>query len=103
MTRRPSSTPTPVGALLVAAFPPIAEGLTGLALTREWSALVGPEVARRARPGLLRAGTLEVIVDNSPWLQELSLRRAELLARLQARFGAGAVRALRFSLDAPSA
>ncbi len=31
-----------------------------------------PTLARRSRPGELGAGTLTVVVDNSPWLQELT-------------------------------
>ena len=34
--------------------------------------IAGPEMARRSRPGELRAGALTVLVDNSPWLQEVT-------------------------------
>lgn len=101
MTRRDASTPTPVGALLTAAFPPLADRLLALAIRRDWPSLVGPQMSRRSQPGDLRGGTLAVIVDNSPWLQELTLREAELLSRLQGRYGAESIRALRFTLGAP--
>jgi predicted nucleic acid-binding Zn ribbon protein len=42
-----------------------------------------------------------VIVDNSPWLQELTLREGELLARLQARYGTAAIKALHLRLVTP--
>ena len=42
--------------------------------------IAGPEIARRSRPGELRAGVLTVLVDNSPWLQEVTLRSTEILA-----------------------
>jgi len=64
---------------------------------RNWSALVGPGVSRHAQPGALKLGVLEVTVDNSPWLHELTLRASELLASLQARYGR-AITSLRFSL-----
>lgn len=102
MTRRDASTPTPVGALLTAALPPLADKLLAAAVRREWSRAVGPEIARRAAPGDLRAGTLTVVVDNSPWLQELTLREGELLSRLQARFGADSIAALQLTLGAVS-
>lgn len=98
MTRRLPSTPTPVGALLAAALPSLTERLLAPAVRRAWEELVGADLARRAQPGELRMGTLIVIVDNSPWLQELRLRERELLARLQARFGGNAIRALTFTL-----
>ena len=54
-------------------------------------------LARRSEPGELVRGALEVRVDNSPWLQELSMRSPELLAALTARYG-GAVRSIRVAL-----
>lgn len=88
----------PVGALLRAAFPSLAEPLLAFTIHRDWSEIVGQEVSRRAQPGQLRAGALEVTVDNSPWLQELTLRQGELLGRLQARYGVEPIRALRLTL-----
>ena len=61
-----------------------------------WHALVGPDAARRSRPLRLTDGCLHVVVDNSPWLQELTLRSRELTTRIAAQFGA--VHALRFTL-----
>ncbi|MBI4240138.1 MAG: DUF721 domain-containing protein [Candidatus Rokubacteria bacterium] len=90
--------PTPVGNLLGAAVPTLRGRLFEVRIRREWRELVGAEIARRCQPVELRNGTLELIVDNSPWLHELSLREAELLSRLGERYGREAVRALRFSL-----
>jgi len=53
-------------------------------------------MARRTRPQSLTNGCLHVVVDNSPWLHELTLRAAELTARLSA--DSPAVRSLRFTL-----
>ena len=61
-----------------------------------WNALVGPDAARRARPQALTNGCLHVVVDNSPWLQELTLRSSELTSRIAAQFAT--IRALRFTL-----
>ena len=68
-------------------------------MRRAWVALVGPDMARRAQPQALVSGCLQVIVDNSPWLHELTLRAPELAARLGAEYPA--VRSVRFSLGAP--
>ena len=83
--------------VLAAAVPQIAERLPEYRIRRAWSTLVGPDVARRARPQSLANGCLHVVVDNSPWLHELTLRAAELTARLHAQFEA--VVSLRFTLS----
>src|SRR3989442_13117556 len=85
---------------LVAAAPELREGLAEQHVRRVWSTLLGADVARRAKPQALVDGCLTVVVDNSPWLHELTLRADELTARLRARFPA--VRALRFPLGAPA-
>lgn len=82
--------------LLVTAVPELRERLAEHHVKRVWSALVGADVARRAQPRSLVDGCLTVVVDNSPWLHELTLRADELTARLRERFPA--VRTLRFTL-----
>jgi hypothetical protein len=57
---------------------------------------VGADVARHARPQGIANGCLHVVVDNSPWLQELTLRAEALTGKVAARFDA--VRSLRFTL-----
>src|SRR5213594_4618396 len=88
--------PRAVADLLVTAVPELRERLAEHHVRRVWSTLVGADVARRAKPQALVEGCLTVIVDNSPWLHELTQRADELTARLRARFPA--VRALRFTL-----
>ena len=68
-----------------------------------WDALRGALVTRALGivsdlgiPQALANGCLHVVVDNSPWLHELTLRAAELTARLRAQ--SPAVRSLRFTL-----
>lgn len=101
MTRRHTSTPTPVGQLLTTVLPPLAERLLARAVQRDWPSLVGPQISRRSQPADLRDRILTVVVDNSPWLQELTLREAELLARVQGRYGSESIKALRFTLGTP--
>ena len=90
------SAPRLVGELLLNAVPQLEDRLLVERLRRTWGALVGSEVARRARPQALTSGCLHVVVDNSPWLHELTLRAAELTARLHAEVPA--IHSLRFSL-----
>src|SRR5258705_6258500 len=96
--------PVRVGNLLTRAIPALAERLLEESIRREWAQTVGPDAARRSRPISLRQGTLQVSVDNSPWLQELTLRSAAITGALHERHGA-AVDGVRFVLAtaAPSA
>jgi hypothetical protein len=96
-----SGTPRIVGDLLVSAVPQLQDRLLVQRLRRAWSTLVGVDVARRSRPEALVNGCLHVVVDNSPWLHELTLRAPDLGARLGAEFPA--VRSVRFALGAPPA
>ena len=88
--------PRAVAEVLAAAVPQIAERLPEYRIRTAWRALVGVDVARRTRPQSLTNGCLHVVVDNSPWLHELTLRSAELTERLHAQFDV--VRSVRFTL-----
>ena len=92
------SAPRLVGELLLNAVPQLEDRLLVERLRRTWGAMVGAEVARRARPQALTSGCLHVVVDNSPWLHELTLRSAELTTRLRAEVPS--IQTLRFSLGA---
>ena len=90
--------PTPVGSLLTTVLPGLGERLLEARISREWREAMGPEIAGRSEPRALANGDLHVIVDNSAWLQELTLREPDLRLRLASRYGANAIRSLRFSL-----
>lgn len=92
------SAPRAVGELLLNAVPQLEDRLLVVRLQRTWNALVGAEVARRARPQALSHGCLHIVVDNSPWLHELTLRGPELTTRLHA--AVPVIQSLRFSLGA---
>jgi len=57
-----------------------------------WDEVVGPQIAARARPEKIRDGILEVCVDQPVWMQQLQLLKPQLLARLNAQLGDGALR-----------
>ena len=96
-----SGAPRNIADVLAAAVPQIADRLPEYRIRKTWTVLVGPDVARRTRPQSLANGCLHVVVDNSPWLHELTLRAAELTERLRAEFPG--VQTLRFSLGAAAA
>ena len=78
--------PRAVGELLLGALPQISDRLLNLRIRQGWGAIVGRDIARRSQPESFAGGTLRVVVDNSPWLHELTLREAELATKIRARF-----------------
>jgi hypothetical protein len=88
--------PKAIGDLIDGALPQLRDRLLEMRIRSAWSALVGSDVARRARPGAIAGRTLEVTVDNSPWLHELTLRSAEVTRAVSTHFPE--VTALRFVL-----
>ena len=90
--------PRAVGDLLVGALPQISDRLLNLRIRQAWGSLVGRDIARRSRPESFTGGTLRVVVDNSPWLHELTLREGELASSIRSRFPE--VQAVRITLGA---
>jgi hypothetical protein len=64
-----------------------------------WSEIVGPELAKRAIPEVLRGKTLILAVKSSSWLQELSFLKARLIERLAEEVGPNVVTDVRMVLD----
>jgi hypothetical protein len=91
-----SGTPRAVAELLVNAIPHLGDRLREQQIRSAWAAMVGADAARRTQPQALADGCLSVLVDNSPWLHELTLRAEELTRRTHERFPE--VRSLRFVL-----
>jgi predicted nucleic acid-binding Zn ribbon protein len=77
----------------------VAAPLEDARIFAHWAEIVGPEIARVARPHRLDAGTLIVHVKSSPWMAELSLRRSELLARVNAGRERRSIRQIVFRLE----
>ena len=63
-----------------------------------WESAVGRQIAARAQPTVLSAGTLHVLVQDHRWRDQLDAARMFLLERLNARLGKDAVRQLQFGL-----
>ncbi len=86
--------PTRVGDVLRSALGriPEAQRLADHAVWAHWDAVVGPTIARHARPERLRRGVLFVAVDSPEWMQELQFLKHQLLERLNARLGRAALR-----------
>ena len=67
-----------------------------------WPEIVGEEIARIAKPEKILSGrVLKVRVIDAVWAQELSLKKPELLERIQ-NFGKGAIiDDIRFTIGNP--
>ena len=95
------------GALPLAALLP--EALKGMKLDAHaqvaqiaaaWPEIVGPQLAGNTRPAQLDNKILLVYVSHPAWIMELrGPMTAEILRRLQAKFGAGDLKNLRFAVD----
>ena len=77
----------------------VAEVVESHAVFGEWADRVGAEIARAARPHRIDGDTLIVLVRDSSWMTELSLRQRELLARLNSGRGHSTVKRILFRLD----
>jgi predicted nucleic acid-binding Zn ribbon protein len=67
--------------------------------TERWRDTVGPEIARRTRCEGVRDGELLVLVRGTVWKAELTVRRMELLQRINEGLAEPArLRAIRFQL-----
>ena len=80
----------------------LGSSLATVAIQRVWSEVVGEEVARRSRPDRLRNGRLQVIVGDTVWLQQLSMLKPQILARLEAHLGTPVVREIFFTVGVSS-
>jgi hypothetical protein len=69
-------------------------------LVSSWPSIVGEAVARHTRPGRVQRKTLYIFVRNAAWLGELSrYGQREILANIQAKFGADRITSLRLQQD----
>jgi hypothetical protein len=104
-SRKPLLRPVRVGTILNDVI--ARQGLTaGFVLPRvqtAWVRAAGVVLARRSVPTSLRDGLLRVAVADSPYLQELSYLRAEILERLRAALPDVRLTTLRLHLRAGAA
>ena len=100
MSRARSKQPTQIRTALPRVLGELGiEGVAGaLRILECWERAVGPEIARHARPTLLRGSVLEASVDSSVWCQQIQLQRPAILAALREILGPDAPRDLRLRI-----
>lgn len=67
-------------------------------LWRQWEDVVGPSIARNARPEAIKGGLLLVNVTSAPWMQQLQFLKAELIEKVNESFGREVVNEIRFRI-----
>lgn len=63
-----------------------------------WKELVGEKGFRHSRPAALRKKILNVCVDSSGWLQELTMQKRRLLKGLKRHLGKDRISRLHFKI-----
>ncbi len=74
----------------------IVRPLSPYSVLTSWEEIVGEQIARVTRAERIEDGVLLVRVSTAPWRAELSLRRGEILEKVNAVVGKGIVREIRF-------
>ena len=92
--------PDPIGELLDRVLGGLGApaGRRSASLFDAWDDIVGPAIAAHARPLALTQGALRIGVDDPVWATELRFRKDELLGRLDAALGDGAVTAIEITV-----
>jgi predicted nucleic acid-binding Zn ribbon protein len=61
-----------------------------------WSDMVGEQIARVTVPERIESGVLYVRVTTAPWRAELSMKRLDILQKINRAVGADVVKDIRF-------
>ncbi len=66
------------------------------AVVAGWAEVVGDQIAKVTTPQRMENGVLFVSVKTAPWRAELTMKRLEIMRKLNAAAGAQVVRDIRF-------
>lgn len=61
-----------------------------------WEAIVGEQIARVSQASRMENGVLHVSVKSAPWRAELTMKRVEIVAKINETFGKKVVKDIRF-------
>ena len=91
---------TPIGDVVKSVFAQLenAKILCKDDVEKEWKGIAGEDAARHSRPETLRKEVLTVRVDSSVWMQELSMKKRNLLKGLKRAFGKDKISAIHFKI-----
>jgi hypothetical protein len=63
-----------------------------------WQKAVGPGIARHSQPASIRGRRLTVMVDSSAWMQQLSMLKPEIIAKVNDRLGPDGIESITLKL-----
>lgn len=70
------------------------------AIFLDWPQVVGPEIAERTKPLVIRGTVLWIAVSDSVWMQQLHLQKQALLEQINANVrGSEKISDIRFQID----
>lgn len=61
-----------------------------------WKAMMGPYITEQCRSVTVADGRITVKLDSAPMRQELSMRRSEMTALINGKFGRQVIKEIRF-------
>ena len=67
---------------------------------KRWQQVVGDSLGTRSKPGILRRGVLEIIVQNSSVMQELVFQKSKILKKFKADKETSEIVDLKFKIGA---
>ena len=62
----------------------------------QWAGIVGPQIAKETEPQKIERGLLLVRVRKGVWRNELTMRKEEIIAKLNKAIGNNAVKDIKF-------
>jgi predicted nucleic acid-binding Zn ribbon protein len=102
MSKGPNRPAVPIGGVLDGLLkqlrPETEDGM--LRIWRVWSAAVGDDIARNARPAAVKGSTLLVHVSSSTWVHQLQFLKHDLITTLNAELGRDVVADIKFKVGA---
>jgi predicted nucleic acid-binding Zn ribbon protein len=92
------SQPRPVGAAIqdLAKHLGLQKNLEEYQVVTSWQEVVGEQIAKVTQAQRMENGVLLVSVSTAPWRAELSMKRMEILRKINATFGKNVVKEIRF-------
>ncbi len=90
--------PRPVGAAIrdLARHLGLEKNLDDFQVITSWPEIVGEQIAKVAQAQRMENGVLFVSVSTAPWRTELSMKRIEIMEKINAALGKNVVKEIRF-------
>ena len=90
--------PRPMGAAIrdLAKHLGLEKNLEDYQVVTSWAEIVGEQIAKVTQAQRMENGVLFVGVSTAPWRAELSMKRMEIMQKINALFGKNVVKEIRF-------